>query len=252
LARVVIGAIDPNPRHAGRAVELLKAAGVGVRIGVLERECTRLNAPFNKWITTGLPWVIAKAGMTLDGRLTRPPGEGQWITSEESRADAQCLRARVDAILIGANTLRADNPRLTIRGEAARSEKPQPWRVVLTRGHEPLPKTAHLFTDEHRERTLVFSGKSLRSVLRELAKKQQVTSVLIEGGMRVLGDAFDRRLVDEVCFYVAPMASGGPVTAIGGRGVGATLEAPVVEDPRYTQIGGDLRLSGLVRYTAST
>jgi diaminohydroxyphosphoribosylaminopyrimidine deaminase/5-amino-6-(5-phosphoribosylamino)uracil reductase len=248
FARVVLGAIDPNPRHAGRGVELLRAAGIEVRTGVLDQECTRLNAPFNKWITTGLPWVIAKAGMTLDGRLTRPPGEGQWITSEESRADANRLRAQVDAILIGANTLRADNPRLTIRDASSRTEKPQPWRVVISRGKLPLPPKAHLFTDEHRERTLVFCGQSLRSVLRELAAKRQVTSVLIEGGMQVLGDALDHRLVDEVCFYVAPMVSGGPIAAIGGRGVGAVAEAPMVEDPQYVRIGDDLRLTGRIRY----
>jgi diaminohydroxyphosphoribosylaminopyrimidine deaminase/5-amino-6-(5-phosphoribosylamino)uracil reductase len=115
LARVVVGATDPNPRHAGRGIELLRAAGVETVTGVLEAECVALNEGFNKWIVTGMPWVIAKAGLSLDGRLTRPPGEGQWLTSPESRADAMRLRARVDAILIGANTLRADNPRLTLR-----------------------------------------------------------------------------------------------------------------------------------------
>lgn len=243
FARVVVGAIDPNPAHAGRGVELLRAGGVKVRTGALEAECRELNAAFNRWIVTGLPWVIAKAGMSLDGRLTRPPGEGQWITSAASRADAMKLRARVDAILIGAGTLRADNPRLTIRSIAGAR---QPWRVVVTRGGA-LPADAHLFRDAHRDRTLVFHRRSLRSVLRDLGKKG-VTSVLIEGGTRVLGEAFDHQLVDEVQFYVAPRLLGGPQVVIGGQGAGATVEAPRIVEPTYARVGDDLRLCGRVEY----
>ncbi len=243
FARVVIGAVDPNPVHAGRGVGLLRAAGIAVTAGVLESECRELNAGFNKWIVTGVPLVIAKAGMSLDGRLTRPPGEGQWLTSAAARADAMRLRAQVDAILIGAQTLRADNPRLTVRGVPGAR---QPWRVIVTRSGE-LPRHAHVFTDAHRDRTLVIRGNSLRAVLRELGRRE-ITSVLLEGGGRVLGDAFDRRLVDRVQFYLAPLLCGGPVPAVGGRGVGATLEAPRLRDPRYEKIGGDLRLTGEVEY----
>ena len=246
FARVVIGTIDPNPAHAGRGVKLLRAGGVKVTAGVLDEECRALNVGFNKWIVTGLPWVIAKAGMSLDGRLTRPQGEGQWITSPAARTDAQQFRARVDAILIGAGTLRADNPRLTVRGiPGAR----QPWRVVITRGGS-LPANAHLFKDAHRERTLVYHRRPLRAVLRELGKRG-VTSVLIEGGTRVLGEAFDRRLVDEVQFYVAPLLLGGPQVVIGGHGVGATAEAPQLVEPSYTRVGPDLRLRALVTYPSA-
>ena len=247
FARVVIGTFDPNPAHAGRGVGLLRAAGIAVTCGVLESECRELNAGFNQWIVTRMPLVIAKAGMSLDGRLTRPPGEGQWLTSAASRADAMRLRAQVDAILIGAQTLRADNPRLTIRGVSGAR---QPWRVIVTRSGD-LPKGAHVFTDAHRERTLVFRGKNLRAVLRELGRRE-ITSVLLEGGGRVLGEAFDRRLVDRVQFYVAPLLCGGPVPAVGGRGVGSTAEAPLLRNPRYDRIGGDLRLTAEVEYPVET
>ena len=243
FARVVIGTTDPNPAHAGRGLGLLRAAGLAVTAGVLENECRELNAGFNRWIVTRRPLVIAKAGMSLDGRLTRPPGEGQWLTSAAARADAMCLRAQVDAVLIGAQTLRADNPRLTVRGVPCAR---QPWRVVVTRSGD-LPKGAHLFTDAHRDRTLVFRGQSLRAVLRELGRRA-ITSVLIEGGGRVLGEAFDRRLVDRVQCYVAPLLCGGPVPAIGGRGVGATADAPLLRHPRYDKIGSDLRLTAEVEY----
>ncbi len=243
FARVFIGTIDPNPAHSGRGIALLKKAAIDVVAGILESECRALNVAFNKWIVTGLPWVIAKAGMSLDGRLTRPPDQSQWITSPASRADAHRLRARVDAILIGAQTLRADNPRLTVRGiPGAR----QPWRVVLTRGGA-LPTVAHLFTDAQRDRTLVYRRRSLRAVLRDLGSKA-ITSVLIEGGSRVLGEAFDRRLVDEVQLYLAPLLLGGPGVVIGGRGAGFTAEAPRLRDPCYKRIGGDLRLRAFVEY----
>ena len=237
FARVVIGASDPNPAHAGRGVELLRAAGSEVVSGVLEHECRELNVAFNKWIVTGMPFVIAKAALSLDGRLTRPPGEGQWLSLAASRADAHRLRASVDAILVGAGTVRADNPRLTVRGiPGAR----QPWRVVLMR-RSPLPKDAHIFTDKHRDRTLVFRDRTLRAVLCDLGRRQ-ITSVLIEGGGTVLGEAFDRRLVDRVHLYLAPVLCGGP-DVIGGRGAASTAASLALKSPRYTKIGGDLLMT---------
>lgn len=245
LRRVVIGAIDPNPAHAGRGVELLRAAGLEVATGVLEKECRELNAAFNHWIVTQRPLVIAKAGMSLDGRLTRPPAEGQWLTNAAARKDAHQLRAQVDAILVGAETVRRDNPRLTVRGvRGAR----QPWRIVLTRSGD-LPKEAHLFTDEHRERTLVYRGKSLRAVLRDLGRRQ-ITSVMIEGGGGVLGEAFDRRLVQRAHFYLAPLLCGGPDVVVKGRGVGSNEEAYTIREPIYTRLGDNLRLTGEVLYPA--
>lgn len=241
--RVVIGTIDPNPSHAGRGVKLLQAAGIAVTTDVLETECRALNAAFNHWIVTKMPLVIAKAGMSLDGRLTRPEGEGQWLTNAAARKDAHQLRAQVDAILVGAETVRQDNPRLTVRGvRGAR----QPWRIVITRTGN-LPKSAHLFTDEHRERTLVYRGKSLRAVLRDLGKRQ-ITSVMIEGGGGVLGEAFDRKLVQRVHFYLAPLLCGGPAVAVKGLGAGSNSEAAAIRNADYTQIGDNLRLTGEVEY----
>ena len=116
LKSVVIGATDPNPRHSGRGIVELRKAGVRVRDEILAEECTRLNEAFNKWIVTGEPFVIAKCGMSLDGRLTRPPDESRWITGSDARREANQLRACMDAVLVGAETVRSDNPRLTVRG----------------------------------------------------------------------------------------------------------------------------------------
>jgi diaminohydroxyphosphoribosylaminopyrimidine deaminase/5-amino-6-(5-phosphoribosylamino)uracil reductase len=237
FGRVVVGAIDPNPAHAGRGLERLREAGIEVKPGVLAAEAAALNRAFNKWIVTGLPLVIAKCALSLDGRISRRQGEGQWLTSERARADAHRLRAQVDAILIGAGTLRADNPRLTVRGvRGAR----QPWRVVVTRTGD-LPAGAHLFTDEHRERTLVYKRRSLEWVLRDLGRRA-VTSVLIEGGAEALGEAFDRRLVDRVQFYIAPLLLGGEKLAIGGKG-----GALGVADVEARRVGDDLVFTGDVR-----
>src|SRR5437016_1827666 len=187
VRNVVVGAIDVNPRHSGKGIVQLRNAGVRVQDGILAEECTRLNEAFNKWIVTGQPFVIAKCGMSLDGRLTRPPGESRWITGRAARRDANQLRARVDAVLVGAETVRADNPRLTVRGlRGAR----QPWRVVLTRSGQ-LPRQAYLFSDKFAVRTLIYKRKSLASVLKDLGKRG-ITSVLIEGGGEVLGQEIGR------------------------------------------------------------
>ncbi len=239
VRRVVVGAIDPNPKHGGRGVRKLRAAGVEVSTGLLEEECTRLNEAFNKWIVTGHPYVIAKCGMSLDGRLTRPPQEGRWLTSPAARRHALRLRAAVDAILIGAETLRQDDPRLTNREGAGGG---QPWRVVLTRSGK-LPSRARLLRDRFADRTLVYRKWSLGRVLQDLGRRE-VISVLIEGGGDVLGQAFDARLVDKVQFYLAPIMTGGPVFAVAGRGGASTVEGAKLRGTHYERIGADLVVSG--------
>jgi len=243
IRRVVVGATDPHPSHAGRGLELLKARGVDVVSGVLEAECVRLNRAFFKWITTGRPWVIAKAGLSLDGRITRVPGEGQWLTGPLARRDAHQLRVRADAVLVGAETVRADDPSLTVRLVSLPEGKLQPWRVVLTRTGR-LPEGARLFTDAFRERTLVFKERPLAEVLEELGRQYKVNTVLAEGGGEVLGALFAEGLVDEVCFYVAPLLCGGPQLAVSDLGL--RLETVPLVEVEYRKLGRDLRMSAIV------
>lgn len=247
VKRVVIGAIDVNPRHAGRGITELRAAGIEVRVGVLSDECAMLNEAFNKWIVTRQPFVIAKCGMSLDGRLTRPPDEPAWITNGVGRRHAQAFRANVDAILVGAETVRADDPRLTVRGvRGAR----QPWRVVLTRSGK-LPRKARLFTDRHRERTIIYGRQSLSSVLQDLGRKD-VTSVLIEGGGDILGQALDARLIDKVQVYFGSIFTGGPVIAFGGKGAPATDAAGRLQRASYAKLGDNICVTGYPRFTPVT
>jgi diaminohydroxyphosphoribosylaminopyrimidine deaminase/5-amino-6-(5-phosphoribosylamino)uracil reductase len=210
----------------------LRNAGVGVREGVLADDCAQINQAFNKWIVTGRPFVIAKCGMSLDGRLARPTGECRWITGASARRHAHQLRAQVDAILVGVNTVRTDNPRLTVRGvRGAR----QPWRVVLTRSGK-LPRHAYLFSDRLNSRTLTYQGKSLATVLKNLGQRG-ITSVLIEGGGNVLGQALDAHLIDKVQLYLGPIFTAGPVIAFPGRGAESAANALRLRHVSYRQIG---------------
>jgi len=239
IARVVVGAVDPNPLHRGRGIRKLKDAGLEVIDGVLEKECTRLNEAFNKWIVTGRPFVIAKCGTSLDGHLTRRSNETRWLTSAAARAASMKLRSQVDAILIGANTLREDNPRLTIRGP---NRAEQPWRVVLTNSAH-LPQSANLISDRFASRTLAYRGKTLAQVLDDLGSRE-ITSVLIEGGGDVLGQAFDGRLVDRVHFFLAPILTGGPVPAVAGEGANSTAESARIRELKVQKVGPDLLVTG--------
>jgi diaminohydroxyphosphoribosylaminopyrimidine deaminase / 5-amino-6-(5-phosphoribosylamino)uracil reductase len=232
LRNVVIGAIDVNPRHSGKGVVQLRNAGVSVRDGILGDECAQINEAFNKWIVTGCPFVIAKCGMSLDGRLTRPAGESRWITDTEARRHAHRLRAQVDAILVGAETVRSDNPRLTVR--SVRGAR-QPWRVVLTVSGR-LPRRADLFSDAFSSKTLIYRRQSLAAVLEDLGKRD-VTSVLIEGGGSVLGQAVDARLIDKLQIYLGPILTGGPVIAFPGRGAETAAKALRLRPVSYRRIG---------------
>ena len=243
VASVCYGSADPNPKHAGAADSVLLAAGIEVEAGVLGEACDRLVRPFAKWIKTGLPYLIAKAGQSLDGRITRPPGEPQWITGEAARAHAMQLRVRCDAILIGAETLRRDNPRLTLRGSGIPRGKQQPWRVIVTRSGN-LPDTAGVFMDRYRDRTLVLRGDlTFREILRELAKRE-ITTVLLEGGGDLMGQAFAARAVDEVCWYIAPRFCGGGVMSTGGVEFPPKARSVKLTDVWQETIGDDLCIQG--------
>jgi diaminohydroxyphosphoribosylaminopyrimidine deaminase/5-amino-6-(5-phosphoribosylamino)uracil reductase len=241
IRHVVVGAIDPNPEHNGEGLTKLRAAGVDVISGVLAQECASLNEGFNKWIATGLPFVIAKCGMTLDGRLTLPPPSERWVTSAAARRDAQGLRRTVDAIVVGGETVRKDNPRLTTRPR----KHGQPWRVVVTRSGR-LPQRSNLFQDRFKERTLVYRNRSLETILRDLGTKG-VLSVLIEGGGETLGGILDKGLIDKVQIYVAPVFAGGPVPAFSGMGAASTQEALKLHRISYAKIGRDVRVTGYAR-----
>jgi len=244
ISRVVYACVDRNPDHAGRADDLLKTADIEVVSGVGSNEAEKILRPFFKVRESGLPWVIWKTAMSLDGRITRPPGEGQWLTGELARADVQKLRSTVDAILTSGETVRRDNPALTIRVPELLEGRQQPWRVVATDKPETMPAEAPLFSDEWKERTLIRPRHDLEATLRGLVKDQGVLTIMVEAGGVFSAALFEAGLVDEVVVYYAPMLCGGPSPGLGGVGLKESLHLDEVD---FQQFGNDVRLSGVVR-----
>jgi len=238
IARVVFAATDPNPAHAGAAARLLRSAGVCVSSGLLAAEAASLNRDFNGWIVHHRPWVVAKIALSLDGRIVAPPRDDRWLTSPAARTVAHELRWESDAILIGAETARQDNPRLTVRLPGRRG-KVQPWRIVVTRSGN-LPRHLHLFADRHRDRTLVFQNQPLEEVVAALGACD-VSHLLIEGGGQILTEALQKNLVNEVAFFIAPSVMGTLPRAL------KKLDAPLrLRDVSYRAVGPDLLCRGLL------
>jgi diaminohydroxyphosphoribosylaminopyrimidine deaminase/5-amino-6-(5-phosphoribosylamino)uracil reductase len=238
IKRVVFAAADPNPAHAGGAMRVLRAAGIEVASGLLAAEATALNRDFNWWIVHRRPWVVAKIALSLDGRIVTPPSDNRWLTSSSARKIAHELRWQSDAILIGAETARLDNPRLTIR-LSGKHGKIQPWRIVATRSGK-LSRNLHLFSDRHRDRTLVFKKQSLPDILSALGELE-ISHLLIEGGGKILTEAFCTGLVNEVAFFIAPAVMGTLPRTL------EKLKTPIrLRDVRYTPVGPDLFCRGLL------
>ncbi len=244
FARVVVSAQDPNPAHAGAGFGLLREAGIEVRSGVLEPEGRELIRFFARHVLSGMPWVLAKTAATLDGRTTLGPGMSPWISNEAAREDVQAWRRQCDAILVGGETLRRDNPALTLRGRWAEG-RVQPWRVVLSQSGD-LPRTYRLFQDEHSARTLVHEGISLRESLARLGSLG-VAAVMLESGGRLLAHALEQGLVDEVILYLAPILGGGATRLLPVDGIVARLESPEI-----VTIGDNVRIRGRIAPGAPT
>jgi len=243
VSRVVYGVEDPNPSHAGRARAILNAAGIQVEQGICEEECRHQIRGFISAQTRGRPWVIAKTAMSLDGKITRPIGEGQWLSNEESREKVHRLRGEVDAIVTSGETVRRDDPSLTIRSSEVSPDKVQPLRIVLTnQGLEESKWT--LFTDEFKNRTQVYKNAAIRNVLNQLCKNEGVNTLLLECGGKLMGDFLDDNLIDELMIFYAPLVTGGARSAVGGRGVSKLQDRWGLENPTMEQIGNDLCLRG--------
>ncbi len=243
VRRVVVASTDPNPAHAGEGYAILRRAGVEVVTSVCETEGDHLIRFFSRRILDGRPWVIAKTAVTLSGHTVLPAADGPWISSPESREDAQRLRRQCEAILIGGETLRRDNPHLTLRGPQAEG-RPQPLRVVLT-SQKDLPKESHLFSDKFVQRTRVHSEISLEESLRRL-HAEGISAVLLESGGRLLAHAIEGKLVDELVLYVAPMFGGGPAQLQTSASLPAGLK-----NLECTMIGPDVRIRGEFKTTRS-
>lgn len=274
IGRVVVGTIDPNPRVRGRGIAQLREAGVEVVSGVLEDECLELNRAFFKYITEGLPLVVAKYAMTLDGKIAARTGDSKWITSEESRRVVHELRNETDAILIGTGTLAADDPRLSCRIDGGRD----PVRVLIDArlDHAPaaravrendsgVPVIVFVSEDVDEERVASLEGRGSVEIVRRpvdaegkfdpgdilqtLSAHYRLTSVLVEGGGALLGALFDADLIDRVYAFVAPRLVGGALapSPLMGRGLESMADAAALENVSVSEHGPDLLIVGDIK-----
>lgn len=262
-ARVAIA--DPNSSVTGGGVERLRDAGVRVVVGERRREAATMLEAYLKWAGTGRPFVTAKFAMSLDGKIATRTGDSKWITGDRARWHVHDLRATSDAVMVGINTVLADDPLLTAREGKGRPLERQPVRVVID-SRARLPENSRLLSHPgevlvaaaSRSATLSDAGVEvallpspdgtvdLERLLYFLGGQRAVTSVLVEGGKTLLGSLFDLGLVDKVVAFVAPTIIGGDEapTAIGGRGVDMMSDALRLERVKVRRFGRDTAIIG--------
>jgi diaminohydroxyphosphoribosylaminopyrimidine deaminase/5-amino-6-(5-phosphoribosylamino)uracil reductase len=276
IRRVVVGAIDPNPAHAGRGLEILRAAGVEVRSGVLERDCADLNLIFNHWIVRGTPLLAAKAAVTLDGKIATRSGDSRWITNELSRADVHRWRRLFPGIAVGAQTVLADDPSLTSR----RPGEPEwcPWRFVFDGQLRTVVDRAmpRIYTDAHHARTIVVTTQhggsgyvrklermgvlvwtlesatpqATFSSFRQRCAAEGIAGVYFEGGAHLLSGLLRERETDYLFIYRAPILLADEKAHGIFRGLrpDKLAEAVRLADTRHEVFGDDELLRGRVVY----
>lgn len=265
IDRVVVAMRDPNPIVDGGGITALRDAGVEVSLGSLAAEAQRLNAPFTRHVTTGLPFVIWKCAASLDGRVAASDGTSRWITGAEARADAHRLRAWSDAILVGSGTVLADDPQLTVRGI---DPPPSPPLRVVVDARGRVPATARIFDGS--APTLIATSADVtpatrdawraagadvvtvateggRLVLRDLLAllgKREVQQVLLEGGPTLAWSAVASGSVDRVVWYLAPSLVGGDgaTAALAGDGFAPIDSAMRLRFVSVEHVGDDLRV----------
>jgi diaminohydroxyphosphoribosylaminopyrimidine deaminase/5-amino-6-(5-phosphoribosylamino)uracil reductase len=264
-ARVVVAMHDPNPKVSGESIFRLRDAGIEVEVGVLEAEARKQNEAFVKFITSKMPFVIAKCGMSLDGKIATRTGDSRWVTSEESRRMVHQLRNEVDAILVGSRTVMTDDPSLTTRLEEGKIK--DPIRILLD-ADDYLDANARVFHQESDAPTWVVApesrdfggvaevikirrtkrGLDMIELMHELARREVMT-VLIEGGGTTHATAFNAGVVDKVMFFVAPKIVGGreAVTAVEGEGVERMSDAILLERMTARPVGEDLLIEAYVK-----
>ncbi len=273
IGRVVAAATDPNPRHAGKGFTLLRSAGLLVESGLMGEKATELNRFFNHWITNRLPYVTVKAAMTLDGKIATASGDSKWITGDDARDFGMKLRQEHDAILVGIETILADNPGLTFRPKSPRTP-PHCLRRFILDSRARTPVDATVLTDDSRALTTIVVGPAApKARLNALSKKvnvlaaplkdgrvdlewllkhlgeSDITSLLVEGGGEVNASFLLGGLAQEAAFFYAPKVLGGRDARRGVAGPGATSweDAIHLEQPRFRRLGPDLLLRARVR-----
>jgi len=270
VSEVHMSIIDPNLRVCGRGKAELEEAGIRTFVGEHEEEAQEINEAYIKYVGTGLPFVLAKFAISLDGKIATRTGDSRWISGEDSRRYVHTIRSQIDAIMVGVDTIINDNPQLTARAglDGGFLEK-QPLRIVVdSKGRTPvdsrvlqLPgKTLIAATEEigqDRAKALNDAGAEililprrdgwvdLKELLRQLGQKQ-IISLMVEGGAAVFGSLFEQRLVDKLLVFIAPIVIGGleAKNPVEGKGVEKLAQATSLDRVRVGRIGDDILISG--------
>ena len=273
IRRVVAGMTDPNPKVAGGGFRRLRAAGIEVVAPVLEAECRRFNEVFVKFITTGTPFVILKAGATLDGKIATRSGESRWITGEAARRSVHRLRALMDAVMVGAATVARDDPKLTVRG-VGKSLSPRP--IVVDEHLKISPRAGFLQPCPRKGRPLVATTRQagpkrikafeaagaevlvlrqdragwvdVKTLMRALGERD-IASVLLEGGAELNASMLAAGAVDKMILFLAPKILGGwksrPI--VGGEGPARLAAALSLSELSVRQVGADLMITAYIK-----
>lgn len=256
IGRVFVGMEDPFPQVNGKGIKKLREAGIEVKVGILEPECRELNKFFLKFLLRSRPYVTLKIAQSIDGIIALPNFDSQWITGEESRKYVHQLRSEYDAVLVGRNTALKDNPRLTVRDVEGRN----PLRFVLDTAMS-LPKKLHLFSDDHKPDTYIFSSKmendhkynivyckehddgliDLDEALKKMWEKK-VQSVLVEGGANVFSQFIERDLFDDIYFFIAPKIIGKGISPFESFTIPSLDNARGIDFDFLKHLGDDILL----------
>nr|WP_279342362.1 bifunctional diaminohydroxyphosphoribosylaminopyrimidine deaminase/5-amino-6-(5-phosphoribosylamino)uracil reductase RibD [Geotalea sp. SG265] len=265
VGRVFVGMVDPNPRVCGAGIGKLRAAGISVTAPLLEEQCRLLNEPFIKHVATGLPFVVLKTAMTMDGKIATVGRDSKWVTSEKSRRYVHKLRAKLDVIMVGVGTVVKDDPLLTSRIPGGRD----PLRVVVD-SRLRIPLNAQLLHVDSPAKTIVATISSdagrisrltdlgaevlscsgtgdrvdLFSLMTELGKRG-VQSILLEGGAELAGEALRKGVVDKCLFFYAPkLIAGEGLGPFAGDGVDKMADALKLQDVTVIKFGEDILIQG--------
>ena len=269
ISKVIAATLDPNPLNSGKGIEELKRGGIETEVGVCEKEAREINEAFFKFMEKKVPFVIVKAAASLDGKIATQTGQSKWITGLEARKLAHKMREKVDAILVGVNTVIRDNPSLLP------PSKKNFFRIILDSTLQ-TPLEARVLKDQTKAQTLIFTtpraskeklnrlenkavkvvimGRddekrvSLEEVLLELGRLEILT-LLVEGGGEVIGSFFEKKYVDKVFLFLAPRIIGGKssLTWVEGKGVKILSQTPRIEVRSFKKIGEDLLVEGYVK-----
>lgn len=266
IRHVVTGAIDPNPQHQGRGITQLQSAGIQVTPNVLEQKCTQLNLAFNHWIIHQTPRVTLKAAMTLDGKIADAHGRSKWITGPLARKYSMQLRLTHDAILVGIETLLADNPSLTIRPQHPNKK----LRRIILDSQARTPASSNIVSqNSDLLTTIVTTRKAPKSRIEQLRKlctvwiaptpnnriplpwllkklgQENITSLLVEGGGKIHASFLKSKLAHQIAFFYAPLILGDPNArpAINITPPPSLNHATRLSHPQWKQLGSDLLLT---------